>query len=85
MILEQYQELRQNEFRNQAELIRMQTTKLVNMSGRSLKDGENLTPQEFWPFDWDSSKDLTTDDEGMTDEQIQAHNARLAAMLLNTE
>jgi hypothetical protein len=52
------------------------------MSGRSLKEGENLTPQELWRFDWDvETHDRASENETMTDEQILAHNARLAAML----
>lgn len=80
-MLEGYQELRQNEFRQTAELIRLQTTKLVNMSGRSLKDGENLTPFELWRFDWDEPLPELAESETMTDEQIAEHNAKLAAML----
>jgi len=50
------------------------------MSGRSLEKGENLTPQELWRFDWDE-KSEETETTGLTDEQILAHNARLATML----
>lgn len=82
LILEEAQELRQTEFRNRAELIRIQTAKLVNMSGRSLKEGETITPHELWPFEWDEQTAADSIEiDKMTDEEIAIHNAQLAAML----
>jgi len=81
-MLDGMHEIKTQEFQQRANLVRLQTCTLINMSGRSLKDGEKLTPAELWSFDWDQ-KDCTNLSElhEMTDEQIIAHNARLAAML----
>jgi len=55
------------------------------MSGRSLKDGENLTPQELWRFEWDALTGSATEEKGEQTEAereaVEAHNARLAAMI----
>jgi len=57
----------------------MQTATLVNIQ---LKKEDQLKPNELWHFDWDNDTVETHDRASeMTDEQIQAHNARLAAML----
>lgn len=58
----------------------MQTATLVNIQ---LKKEDQLKPNELWHFDWDNDTVETYDraSEGLTDEQITEHNARLAAML----
>lgn len=80
-MLDGMHEIKTQEFQQRANLVRLQTCTLINMSGRSLKDGEKLTPAELWPFSWDDKTSSATGAEGMTDEQILEHNARLAAML----
>ena len=76
-MLEQCQEMRQAEFRQHAELVRLQTTTLVNIQ---LDQKDHLKPAELWSFDWDSPETSNAEQE-LTDAQIEAHNARLAAML----
>ena len=49
-MLDGMHEIKTQEFQQRANLVRLQTCTLINMSGRSLKDGEKLTPAELWPF-----------------------------------
>ena len=70
-------EQQNEEFRQHAELVRLQTTTLVNIQ---LDQKDHLKPAELWSFDWDSPETSNAEQE-LTDAQIEAHNARLAAML----
>lgn len=70
-----------DEFKRHAELIRRQTRILFNI--QVIKE-DHQTDQQLWPFEWDaetSNETPASEPVELTDEQILAHNARLAAML----
>lgn len=78
LMLDELNQKQQNEYRQRAELVRFQTTILVNIQ---LKKEDQLKPSELWPFDWDEPTGIDAELNSMTDEQIKQHNKRLMALL----
>jgi hypothetical protein len=79
MYLDATNEQQNDQFKRHAELIRRQTSILFNIQ---IAKEDRLTDRQLWPFEWDEQTESDdTKNTGLTEEQILAHNARLAARL----
>lgn len=62
-----------------AELVRMQTTELININ---LPTEKKIRPAALWRFPWEEQQRTF---ENMTDEEIKAHNSKFLEYLDNLE
>jgi len=69
--LEVWAEHEKNRQRFTAELIRMQTTDLLNIQ---LKKKDRIKPGQLWRFPWDDEDEERTD---LTDDEIKRHNEEI--------
>ena len=69
----------QNKSRFLAELLRMQTTELININ---LPTEKKIKAAALWRFPWEDQQKHFND---MTDEEIKAHNSKFLSYLDNLE
>lgn len=66
--LHEYNRNRESEVKTNSELIRLQTTALINVQ---LKKEDRITPQQLWQFPWDVETDVTKRLEQMNPEEFK--------------
>lgn len=53
--LQEYNRNRESEIKTNSELVRLQTTALINIQ---LKPSDKITPQQLWRFPWDEETEV---------------------------
>lgn len=54
LMINEYNRKKEQEFRLQAELVRIQTTKIVNVH---IMEEDQMRPEQLWPMPWDPESD----------------------------
>ena len=68
MKLQEYNRHRENETRMNAELVRLQTTALINVQ---LKPADKINPQQLWRLPWDDENATEKTMNQLSKEELQ--------------
>lgn len=76
LMMEGYNRQEENRFRQQATLIRMQTTELINIQ---LEKKDRVQPQDLWEFPWEEEQNNRF--AAMSETELIDHNKKMIKQL----